>query len=115
MKKKSELLRRMKKIEVLCDWAGYSSFVTLAAFTSPLFVVHDPIQSDLRKRLISPEFLANGINGYILGTDALGQDIFYKTGYGLPHLFVNCSSRSADPCFNRNGTGSDCRIFRRYH
>ena len=76
--KKSELLRRMKKSKFFVIGLVIAVFVTLAAFTSPLFVVHDPIQSDLRKRLISPEFLANGINGYILGTDALGQDIFTR-------------------------------------
>jgi peptide/nickel transport system permease protein len=76
--KKSELLRRMKKSKFFVIGLVIAVFVILAAFTSPLFVVHDPIQSDLRKRLISPEFLANGINGYILGTDALGQDIFTR-------------------------------------
>jgi len=76
--KKSELLRRMKKSKFFVIGLVIAVFIILAAFTSPLFVVHDPIQSDLRKRLISPEFLANGINGYILGTDALGQDIFTR-------------------------------------
>ncbi|MDK2967527.1 MULTISPECIES: ABC transporter permease [Lacrimispora] len=76
--KKSELLRRMKKSKFFVIGLIIAVFVALAAFSSPLFVVHDPIQSDLHKRLISPEFLANGINGYILGTDALGQDIFTR-------------------------------------
>jgi peptide/nickel transport system permease protein len=76
--KKSELLRRMKKSNFFVIGLIIAVFVALAAFSSPLFVVHDPIQSDLHKRLISPEFLANGINGYILGTDALGQDIFTR-------------------------------------
>lgn len=76
--KKSELLRRMKKSKFFVIGLVIAVLVTLAAFASPLFVVHDPIQSDLRKRLISPEFLANGINGYLLGTDALGQDIFTR-------------------------------------
>lgn len=76
--KKSELLRRMRKSKFFVTGMIIAVFITIAAFTSPLFVVHDPIQSDLRKRLISPEFFGNGINGYILGTDALGQDIFTR-------------------------------------
>lgn len=80
--KKSELLRRMKKSKFFVIGMIIAVLITIAAFTSPLFVVHDPIQSDLRKRLISPEFFANGINGYILGTDALGQDIFTRLVIG---------------------------------
>ncbi|WP_077611667.1 ABC transporter permease [Clostridium sp. Marseille-P2415] len=80
--KKSELLRRMRKSKFFVIGMIIAVFVIIAAFTSPLFVVHDPIQSDLRKRLISPEFFANGINGYILGTDALGQDIFTRLVIG---------------------------------
>ncbi|WP_312427337.1 ABC transporter permease [Lacrimispora sp.] len=80
--KKSELFRRMKKSKFFIIGSLIAVIVILAAFTSPLFVVHDPIQSDLRKRLISPEFLAGGIHGHILGTDALGQDIFTRLVMG---------------------------------
>lgn len=76
--KRSELLRRMRKSKFFVIGTFIALFVMFAAFASPLFVVHDPIQSDLRKRLIAPEFLQNGIQGYILGTDALGQDIFTR-------------------------------------
>lgn len=80
--KKSELFRRMKKSKFFIIGAVIAAIVIIAAFTSPLFVVHDPIQSDLRKRLIPPEFFAGGIQGYILGTDALGQDIFTRLVMG---------------------------------
>lgn len=80
--KKSELLRRMRKSKFFVIGILIAVIVSAVAFTSPLFVIHDPVQSDLRKRLISPEFLANGISGYILGTDALGQDIFTRLVIG---------------------------------
>lgn len=76
--KRSELFRRMTKSKFFIIGIVIAMLVIIAAFTSPLFVVHDPIQSDLRKRLISPELLANGFGGHILGTDALGQDIFTR-------------------------------------
>ncbi|MEY8355915.1 ABC transporter permease [Lachnospiraceae bacterium 54-53] len=76
--KKSELFRRMKKSKFFVMGMIIAVLVTIAAFASPLFVVHDPVQSDLRKRLISPEFFGNGLGGHILGTDALGQDIFTR-------------------------------------
>lgn len=80
--KKSELLRRMRKSKFFVIGAVIAVLVILTAFTSPLFVVHDPIQSNLRNRLIPPELLAHGVSGYILGTDALGQDIFTRLVIG---------------------------------
>ncbi len=80
--KKSELLRRMGKSKFFIIGMIIAVLVIIAAFTSPLFVVYDPIQSDLRKRLISPEFLQNGMGGHVLGTDALGQDIFTRLVIG---------------------------------
>ncbi len=80
--KKSELLRRMGKSKFFIIGMIIAVLVIIAAFTSPLFLIYDPIQSDLRKRLISPEFFQNGISGHILGTDALGQDIFTRLVIG---------------------------------
>ena len=80
--KKSELLRRMGKSKFFIIGMIIAVLVIIAAFTSPLFVIYDPIQSDLRKRLISPEFLQNGMGGHVLGTDALGQDIFTRLVIG---------------------------------
>jgi len=80
--KKSELLRRMGKSKFFVIGAIIAVLVILTAFTSPLFVVHDPIQSNLRNRLIPPELFANGMSGFMLGTDALGQDIFTRLVIG---------------------------------
>lgn len=80
--KKSELFRRMGKSKFFIIGMVVAMIVVIAAFTSPLFVVHDPIQSDLRKRLLVPEFFSNGLHGHILGTDALGQDIFTRLVIG---------------------------------
>ena len=80
--KRSELLRRMRKSKFFIIGTIIAVLVILVAFTSPLFVVHDPIQSDLRSRLIPPQYFSQGMEGYILGTDALGQDIFTRLVMG---------------------------------
>lgn len=80
--KKSELLRRMRKSKFFVIGAIIAVLVILTSFTSPLFVVHDPIQANLRNRLIPPELFAHGMSGFILGTDALGQDIFTRLVIG---------------------------------
>lgn len=80
--KKSELFRRMKKSKFFVIGTFIALLVVVISFASPLFVVHNPIQTNLQQRLVSPEFLKDGIQGYILGTDALGQDIFTRLVMG---------------------------------
>lgn len=80
--KKSELFRRMRKSKFFVIGTVLAIIIIIVAFTSPLFVVHNPIQSNLKQRLLRPEFFSNGFVGYILGTDALGQDIFTRLVMG---------------------------------
>ena len=52
------------------------AFMFAAAFPS-VVALHDPIEQDLMKRLLKP-----GEKGHILGTDALGRDLFSRIVYG---------------------------------
>ena len=96
--KRSELLRRMQKSKFFIIGTIIAVLVILVAFTSPLFVVHDPIQSDLRSRLIPPQYFSQGMEGYILGTDALGQDIFTRLVMGCRISLLIAAAGVLIPC-----------------
>ncbi|MAC80458.1 MAG: D-ala-D-ala transporter subunit [Rhodobacteraceae bacterium] len=51
--------------------------IILAAIFAPLLATHDPFTQDLGARLLPP-----GSDGYILGTDSLGRDIYSRLLYG---------------------------------
>ena len=52
------------------------ALVLIAAF-APLISTHDPFTQDLAKRLSAP-----GENGYSLGSDSLGRDLYSRLIYG---------------------------------
>jgi peptide/nickel transport system permease protein len=54
------------------------AFILFMALISPLIIVHNPIGMNLTKRLVAPDFFSKGWNGYIFGTDPLGQDILTR-------------------------------------
>jgi peptide/nickel transport system permease protein len=54
----------------------------LCALFSPLFSPHDPLQTDLGKRLIPPVFQKGGSWKNVLGTDPIGRDILSRIVYG---------------------------------
>ncbi len=51
--------------------------IILAAIFAPLLATHNPFAQDLGARLLPP-----GSDGYILGTDSLGRDIYSRLLYG---------------------------------
>jgi peptide/nickel transport system permease protein len=56
--------------------------VFLCALFAPLLAPHDPTEQDLTARLLPPAWLAGGMPGYLLGTDALGRDLLSRIIYG---------------------------------
>jgi len=57
--------------------------VTLVtAVFAPVIAPHSPTQGNLRDRLLPPAWVEGGRNEYLLGTDALGQDIFSRIIFG---------------------------------
>jgi peptide/nickel transport system permease protein len=56
--------------------------VIVSAIFAPLLSPHDPILSDVDKRLLPPIWQAGADPGYLLGTDYLGRDIVSRLIYG---------------------------------
>jgi ABC-type dipeptide/oligopeptide/nickel transport system permease subunit len=52
--------------------------IIILALIAPLIVAYSPRIPNLPMRLKAPEFLSHGWKGHILGTDAMGQDIFTR-------------------------------------
>ena len=73
-------LRRVPKIVILAFILIWISI--LCALFSSFLSPHDPLKTDLNKRLISPVFQKGGTWKNILGTDHLGRDILSRIIYG---------------------------------
>lgn len=73
-------LRRVPKIVILAFILIWISI--LCALFSPFLSPHDPLKTDLNKRLISPVFQKGGTWKNIIGTDHLGRDILSRIIYG---------------------------------
>lgn len=79
---RQELFRRMRKsIFFLVGFAIIAIIVLLAIFAKYV-TPFEPDAVDLTKRLTPPDFFSKGSSGYILGTDAVGQDILTRLLYG---------------------------------
>jgi peptide/nickel transport system permease protein len=59
-----------------------TGIVALGAIFAPVIVRHPPEQMDLVLRLKPPVWYADGVPGYLLGTDQLGRDLFSRIVYG---------------------------------
>jgi len=56
--------------------------IVLVALFSHYIAPHDPIKSNLAKRLLPPQGLSGGWSGNVMGTDPLGQDILSRLMVG---------------------------------
>ncbi len=56
--------------------------VALAAIFAPYLSSYNPVSTDLTARLKPPVPLAGSLSAHLLGTDALGRDIFTRLIYG---------------------------------
>lgn len=54
----------------------------LMALLAPVLAPHDPLQQNLRARLLPPFWLEGGSRAYPLGTDQLGRDLASRVLYG---------------------------------
>ena len=76
--KKEEIFRRMSKSKFFIIGAVIVSFIIFIALIAPFIMVHNPEQTILKSRLISPESFSKGWSGHVLGTDALGRDVLTR-------------------------------------
>lgn len=71
------LLKRMRKNKFFVTGVILTVFLLVVCFTSPLYIQFNPKASSLSERLQKPD-VSKGFKGHILGTDALGRDVFSR-------------------------------------
>ena len=63
--------------------------ILAAAIFAPLIAPHDPAAQDPQNLLLPPAFTVGGKATYLLGTDAIGRDIFSRIVFGARYsLFI---------------------------
>ena len=73
------MLALPKSRAAILNWAGFSTLfiVTLIAVAVPILAPHDPLIP------VGMPLQAPGKNGFLLGTDSIGRDIFSRVLYGV--------------------------------
>ena len=79
---KETFIRRMKKSKLFLIGGIVFLLIIVLCILSPLYVQHDPLQADLANRLVAPQGFANGLKGFVLGTDAMGRDVLTRMMMG---------------------------------
>lgn len=79
----AELWRRLRKDPVACMGGVIVLLALLMAFIGPLIAPHAPTDQNLQVRMASV-----GTEGYILGTDQLGRDIFSRILHGARQTMI---------------------------
>lgn len=77
-----ELWRRMRKSHFFVIGSILVILILFISLISPWIAPHDPVKLSLANRLSSPDWFSKGTDGYILGTDALGQDLLSRLMIG---------------------------------
>jgi ABC-type dipeptide/oligopeptide/nickel transport system permease subunit len=71
-------VRRMKKSRLFMIGFLLLVIVIIICGSSPLWVHWNSQESNLRLRLIEPDFFASGLKGHPFGTDPLGRDVLTR-------------------------------------
>ena len=79
-------IARWRVIRFIRDWpvipvSMILVFTTFAIF-APLIAPHDPTMGKLDDRATPPAWMEGGSTRFLLGTDALGRDVFSRVVYG---------------------------------
>lgn len=83
-------IRRARKSPLFIIGAFILLVIVILCAFAPVFSRYDPGKSVLASRLAKPEWFSDGLNGHILGCDALGRDIWTRILYGgRVSLFVS--------------------------
>ena len=74
---------RLRRVPIVVIIAGLSLVgLLLVAVFADRIAPHDPIKSDLGRRLVPPAWEAGGDPANLLGTDALGRDVLSRIIHG---------------------------------
>lgn len=86
------LLRKMRKSRFFVTGLVGVILIVGISVLSPMMVVHDAELSDLTRRLLKPEWLSKGWQGFTMGTDPLGRDVLTRVLIGSrASLFIALS------------------------
>ena len=85
---KKELFRRIRRSKYFVIGFAIVLFMVLCIVLVPEFFPYEPDVMNLKERLVAPEGLSKGLQGHVLGTDALGQDIFVRLCVGGRTSFI---------------------------
>ena len=81
------LLSRMRKNYFFMIGVVGIIIIIIACYVIPVFVEWDPAKNSLTDRFLPPEGFERGFEGHILGTDALGRDVFARLLIGGQYSF----------------------------
>ena len=75
--------RPKRRARILRDPVGLAGLFLVVAFVAiaifaPWIVPHDPLDQELRNRLLPPAWLEGGNPSYLLGADAVGRDLLSR-------------------------------------
>src|SRR5436305_14695079 len=79
---RNQFIRRLFRSKIALVAFLVFSLVTLAALFAPLIAPNDPASLALIRRLKAPGYVDATGNGYMLGTDTLGRDVYSRLVYG---------------------------------
>ncbi|WP_243740223.1 ABC transporter permease [Aureibacillus halotolerans] len=77
LRKRSGWFRRLLKNKIATVGLGIVVLMSLLAILAPWIATHPPNEMDVTKALLPP-----GTDGYLLGTDNYGRDVFSRIVYG---------------------------------
>lgn len=74
----SDFLRKAGKSKLFMIGIIGFSLILLACILGPTIIPWDSTEVNLADRFADPEWFSNGLNGHILGCDALGRDVLAR-------------------------------------
>src|SRR5438874_272128 len=79
---KNQFVRRLVRSKIALVASFVFLLVTLAAIFAPLITSNDPASLALIRRLKPPGYVDLNGNGYMLGTDTIGRDVYSRLVFG---------------------------------
>lgn len=71
-----------------------TAVVLACALFGPMFSPHDPEQQEITRRLLPPVWMEQGSAEHLLGTDALGRDVFSRVIHGTRYSLLAAAGAS---------------------
>lgn len=81
------ILRRMLRNPFFMIGASVAVILLILSIFAPGIITHDPLKVNMYTRFTAPQWLSGAADGYILGTDANGRDIFARLLIGSRNSF----------------------------